>query len=1262
MTQDKAGQTEIAGSVRCRPLPLRAAGAAARWTWQSTRDFSYRALHLTVYVGVVAGLAVWAIQLPFVKSILKEKVAHARDKYVFEDEAGPATRTPADLQARLDGMEATLQEQLTRLRIAAAQGGGSPVAGGPAAALPGRPAAVRLLPYPFHSYLSVTSDPDSMSLTDFEAIHRALEDTYQLPLSDQLFCCDYGGHKRPDYVGTSLALDYDADPPRPRDATRFHRLLVAHNRGWLDGVHGWHARGVASLNESFRLEAPTGRASRAVTFEWTESARQRDLVHLVFEYRLPVGGSRAEVRAGGKPLSIDGAGGLGPAVAWTPVTARVAPDTSMSFMFGVEGPPGSILEVRNAMVTNLSRARVAADTAVMAQFDLRYGVYTEHARYRNELTAGLRKDEDGTTRPAVLLDSPGSAANFYALPEFERLGIGFLNAVHQTAQPHALPITELVRPHRFNDGVVRYTFQRYYAEPLATDGTALPPQLEHSWEPWLGFHLNQLLAHSGRFGDGGTIYTHWGVRKPGDHSLSLDTRKQLDVLRERYYNLSGATPAWDRVWAAPTAELLLFARAMQAVRENSSYDEATNTVHVRTWYDPVARQTIPAPRTRAFGLANLTFYVHNATLARLVLDGREYTCLKRNPADHTGRESVTIVDDSVGTVVFDEVDPLHRFGDFRSDGAECYFRHTGGFRGPKCLELVLTETSGRTELSLPAVSSEATTFLRFAYRKSNAKAKVSLRIAFDDGSELLASEGSLDQTPGWTMPVGPADQWRDCVFSLTELEGGPLQRVPRGGVKSVTFTADGEADDRVLFDAVEFLRHPIHPPSGRHLIGGRVEPPTDGVKVILEEGPNRVETKTQGGGYFYFPHAAESGSVIKVYALPADGQPRSPTAGRYLDVRRNLVELTIPLADVRDVPPGSKLAKVYKGESELNAKVGRVYRARSEYVHSGIGTLQEFENHLQINNLGFLDRDRRPDNPDRARRVLFLGNCNLFGHSTPRSNHANILLEDLLTRRTGYPTEVVALADSAMSFGKHWSYYRELGRPFKPEVVCIFLQSSGVEMMEADPDTFARFYEYEPGHFPCSLFRSEGEALVGIDPDPEYFRFVGKDPARRAARDAEKKKGGYYLDGVDWTTVYHRVDWESIPPPARTAWDHFGRVLRFYRDELARDGARLVIVLTPEAQLAVGGLNKDFTDVDGRTCNSRLACERVANLCKDLGVGCLNVTPDAVQKLPDPSMYTWRHDGHPCVYGNRILAESVCEYLLRTNFARLKDRTLRAGR
>jgi hypothetical protein len=1251
-----------------RPAPtesarLRIAKAAAGGTGRLFVGFLRQSFFLNLYLPCLIGLVILAFQFPQVKELFRKKAAHVQEKYLAPTAAGPAVPVPADLQARLDGVEATLQANLAEIRQAVARAN---LGGGPAAGrdipLPGRPADVRLLPYPFHSYFSVTSDPDSMSFADFEAIHRQLEDDLQLPLSDQLFCCDYGPPRSPPQSG--LNLDFDKNPPVPVDPTRFHRLLVAHSRGWVEGIHGWHIGAAAGRDQAFRLEAAGGRATRDLTFERKEIVNPHDLVHLVFEYRMPVFQSRGGVRVGDRELPVEGTAdrttGMGPAVTWTPAFVRLPADHDGPVTFTLDGPAGAVLEVRNAMVTNFSRARVEAEAKVLADYGLRYLVYTEHCRWRNELSAGMRHDTQGLARPGVLVDNPADGANFYTLPAFEDVGVTFLNAAHQTGGTQVTPITGFVCPHRFNDGVVRYTFPRYFAFPLTAGGEEHLPRDNLSWEPWLGFHVQKLLAHSGRFGDGATIYTHWGLVPEKGRGLSHTTRDALESVRERYYNLSGKTPLWERVWVAPSAEVLLYARAIANVRDHSSYDERTNTVHVRSWYDPVARQTVPDPRSRAFGLANLTFYVNQSATARVLVDGREYTCLKRNPSDQTGRESVTIVDDGHPTVVFDEADPIQRFGDFRSDGADCFFRRTEGFRGNHCLEMVLRDPVGKTELKLPAVSSESTSFFRFACRKTNSKSKVSVRVAFDDGSELLATEDQTGKSPGWVMPADPDGEWRDHVFALTDLQAPrPLARVPRGPVKSITFeVADAKPGDRVFFDTIEFLRHPIHPPTptGRHLVGGRVDPPTDGVRVVLEDGPGKFETKTHDGGYFYFPHAAETGTVVRVYAVPEDKQPRPPTAGRSIDIRREEVQLSIPLADLRDVRPAAGLEKKYKAESELNSQVGRVYKPRSEFVHSGIGTPQEFENHLQISNLGFLDRDRRPENPDHARRVLFLGNCNLFGHSTPRTFHPNALLEDLLNRRSGYPTEVIALADSAMSFGKHWSYYREIGRPFHADVVCMFLQSSGVEMMEADPDTFSRFYEYEPDHYPCSLFRcgSDGRPCL-VEPDPEYFRFVGKNPERRAAREAEKKRGGYYSDGVDWNTIYYRTDWESVPAPAKKAWDHFAKVLRYYHDELAKDGTRLVIVLTPEVQLGMGGLDKDFTDVDGYPCNCRLTGERIGKLCKELGVGFVNTTPAAVKALPDPTMYIWRHDGHPSPYGNRVLAETVGEYLMRTNFGKLDN-------
>jgi len=1237
---------------------LRRFGAAY---WRFSLGFLRYSAYATLFLAIAGGMLALSMKHPSVKKRVVAVGEKIRTKYIapllnstqnYENRILIKERLSEferELQAGLADLKTTINQQASKSGVVVAQNAAS------STPLVGAPAKVRALPYPFFTYLSVVSDPDSMKFADFEKIHALIHDKYQLNLSDQTFVSNGVGGKGE----SGLDVQHDKTPAEPIDITRFYKLLQAHRHGIVEGIHGWHSLAFASNETSFKLETKGSPVSQSIPFANRGVYDPQDHNYVVFEYRMPIAGSYCTLKANEQNLQlqsfVDQAPGMDCAIAWTVAQAQLPKGIAdPQVEFTLQGFPGSYLEVRNLMLTNFSQARIAAERKFMQEYNLRFLVYSEHSRVRNELTLGARYDSANDTRPHVLADNPQQAPNFYLMPDLEELGVTFINASHHTAQADVVPISAIVHPHRFNDGSVRYNFKRFMSYPMRSDGTIQNPEMNLSWEPWLGYHVDRLLRKSTLIGDGGIVYTHWGVFNPTDSTLSEASLLKLEELQERHYNLSGKTQSHKRVWVAPAAEMLLYARAMDRITEHATYDEVANVVQVQSWYDSISRQTIPLPKTRAFGLANLTFYVRDSATARLLIDGREYTCLKRNPADHTGKQSVTIVDDYVPTVVFDEVDPLHKFGDVVSDNADSYFRHTQGFQGAKCLEIELQDTAGSSTWTLPAITSDHTSFVRFAYRKSNPKSRMNLRLTFEDGGELTATEGELEKLLGWQITPRDDDQWHDVVLDLADVQGPkPLKRVPRGKLKSITLAAaDAKAGDHVWFDAIEFLRNPIHPPHPQQqmLIAGRVEPAKDGVKVILDDGQNKRETVTKQG-YFFFPNGPVKGSTVRVFAQLDDKMPRFPTSGRYVEVQANEVDLVVPLEDRRDERLSKKFDKTYKALSELNTDVGRIYKPHSDYVHSGIGTPQEYENKLQTCNTGFLDRDRREANPDDARRILFLGNCNLFGHSTPRSYHAGIILEDSLTRATGYPTEVITLADSAMSFGKHWSYYAGLGRKLKPDVVCIFVHTSGVEHLEADPDLFARFFEYAPDHFPGTLFRSQADgSLKLIEPDPEYFQHIGKNEALHKERVEEQKKGGYYTDGVEWQTIYYREDWNSLPPPAKRAWDHFARVLKFYHDEMAKDGAKLMLVLTPEAQRMFGGTYKDFKDGDGYACHTRLFGERMEKVCRDAGVGCLNLTPHIERSYPDPALYTWRYDNHPSPYGFEMMAEGVQEFLLHTNF------------
>jgi hypothetical protein len=1115
--------------------------------------------------------------------------------------------------------------------------------------LPGKPADLRPLPYPFQTYLTVNSDSDSMTLEDYAAVHELVNRRYQLNIGDQVFV----GGAANNHCENIVSLPASAKAEFPADVHPFYRFLTWYNRGWIDSIHGWPEQPMAGPATSFQLRLEQPRLDKVVALVSDDIEPQEEL-YLTFEFRMPVPNCSCDVYAGDELLRLHTAAdpeeGIGNAMTWTPAYACLSKGAGGSVRFRFQGPAGAVLEVRNLALTNFCRASAEAQAAFLEKYNLRFLMYTEHGKPRDEYVLGSRMDLLGTTRPEFLGDNPDGALNSYFIDLLDRLGVIFINPQFQTSQKAILPLPELIKPYRFNDGIVRYSLQRFFDYPRNPDGSEHRPASNVSAEPWLGFLLEKARVRSTQLGDGGLVYSHWGCKNPKNPGLSAATQQQLGLLRERHYNLSGTVPLFQRIWVAPAAEVALLARALHGARDNVHYDDGSNTVHIRAWLDPVSCQSIPAPHTRCFGLANLTIYVRDSATAHVFIDDQEYACFKRNPPDLTGRQSITLVDDSVPTTVFDEVDPLHRFGDLRTENAECYYRSTGAYLGVHCLEVKLTGDSGRATWTLPDVSSADDSHLRFAYRKTNPASKVRLSLEMADGTRVTAGEEG--NAYGWRLPARHDTEWHEVVLAFADLAGRRGQEaLPRGTLRAVALEVNGKPGDQAFFDCVQFLRNPVHPsnPEGWVLIAGKTDPPEDGVDVFLEEGGNRHQTKTRQG-LFFFPGVVPKGSTVRLYAVPKDKAARYPLRGRRFEADKNEVELIIPLRDLRDDGKTRKLERVFRGTSDFHPEAGQIFTPKSMYVSSGLGKVQEFQNELQVSNLGFLDRDRRFDNPDGARRVLFLGNCNLFGHSTPRSYHANVIAEDLLAQKLGYPVEVPCLANSSVTFGKYWPYYQTFGKKFHPEVVCIFFQS-GAEVLEADPDLLCAYYEYDPKHLPTPMFRSRPDgSLEQLPADPEFFRYVGKDEARHAQREAEKKTGAWYLSGINWLDYLYQSEPAELPATGQKAFDHFRRIARFYRDAFCKDGARMMIVLTCEVQAYAHAQTAQWKDDDGRVYQRERLPERLEQMCRELGIGFVDTGKYIREHSADPSMCGWRYDSHPSPYGFEWMAEAVTDYLLTTKF------------
>jgi hypothetical protein len=136
--------------------------------------------------------------------------------------------------------------------------------------------------------------------------------------------------------------------------------------------------------------------------------------------------------------------------------------------------------------------------------------------------------------------------------------------------------------------------------------------------------LRQLLRGGGM----GVIYTHLGKVASRQEPLGARTRAALVRL--------AALAHEGRILATTTRRLLGYCRALRELRLAVARENDCWTAHLTV---PERARTAPGGVS---DLDGITVYVPDAGRARLVVNGREVGRVRRNPADQTGRPSLSL--------------------------------------------------------------------------------------------------------------------------------------------------------------------------------------------------------------------------------------------------------------------------------------------------------------------------------------------------------------------------------------------------------------------------------------------------------------------------------------------------------------------------------------------------------------------------------------------------------------------------------------------
>ncbi len=418
--------------------------------------------------------------------------------------------------------------------------------------------------------------------------------------------------------------------------------------------------------------------------------------------------------------------------------------------------------------------------------------------------------------------------------------------------------------------------------------------------------------------------------------------------------------------------------------------------------------------------------------------------------------------------------------------------------------------------------------LNLSYFKSNPKSHLYLVIYRSAGqaAKITEQEMSLLSAPS-------ESQWKRVAIPLKNLAYKPisdlnlpkpkkvgprenlaLQDTMRGDLFAVELGLDeGKEKDRLYFDR---LALGFQEAASREL-EGEVKPATAAISISIDTGneTHAVVTDARGKFRWSIPSQVERVAVATYYK----GIWRLPTQGRYLEVGSHPPPLVIPLEeapslDFSKLPP---LAPLLGSPNATSEQLSELYETNTYFFR---GFKNEYFVERDSNGNGYLDRDRRFENPDQAFRVAFLGSCYTEGQQVSSQSLFSAQAEAMSHFSDVRPVEVLSFGVNSVVLTQWWPAFLKHVLKYKPDLI-ILGAFVPWELKAGSLEEMAEEYGFSPKHPRNHFFAIDPKTnrLLSIPHDPDWQIY---------STERHKPK-------VAWNDEAVRADQSTVPKEIRKA-------------------------------------------------------------------------------------------------------------------------------
>jgi hypothetical protein len=844
-------------------------------------------------------------------------------------------------------------------------------------------ADIRRLPYPFGQMVTISSDVDYEAPWHGRAIHKFLNEDLGLPITDSVWVASSTG--APDvsaFFSSFSGLNKRASLVETFPV--FELLIREWHRGNIDHLHSWTddaapqykvslATPAKILNNHVEVELP--KAPWIAAFQQDRGYQQ---LRLFFDARAPADLS-VEIRySDGTSLAYDKTEVLQasnsatlilneewPLAPPTPIK-RPLPAIERVILRAPSCAHGCNISLIGIERDNFSRYSVLRQMPFLEYMNIRPSVLTAHGGLtyhpdfegpgkhylRDDMltaepeTASVRREMEG------LAGKQGSIG--YHADLLRKLGVRSVTAIWNPTAKEIFSFAQSIpAPVQSFEGF--YALAKTHGDfgPVGGDLSDVPKILSETDAAASDFPAAQYLCKDNVYcrqaDQGSTIgglialslwlidkgrfvehnwYTHLGTSRldptfvpTPEAPFPPATMAAFRSLASYYYDPAGERPRSQRVWVPPVGVWANYNIVRTHIGEHIKVDPETSAVHISSYPDPVLGTNLPDKLAGTRDLNGITVFVKNAEAATVTVDDKPIKELVRNPADDSGRESITIVDNNTPTTILGRIAPENSASVASQGGSYEWISQPPAARdGPASfVRLTANDNTVSLNLAMKSLSVWNATHLGFSYRitRSDGRAPrghASIVFERSDGIRVAFVQSAPDNPPvSDSYAVFGQHQdtqdWRAVTIPQYELRWSPNWSKPvlplvLGPIRSIQIQLlDAAAGDTLDIGDLKMLRPSANgsAPDESRVVAGRVLDPmgrtVEGIGISAAFDGDRRHTVTDQFGYYAFG-GVKQGAIVAIRASHL-GRECPPARGPLMEVQANEVEVDINLGECR---------------------------------------------------------------------------------------------------------------------------------------------------------------------------------------------------------------------------------------------------------------------------------------------------------------------------------------------------------------------------